>query len=540
MLGLMQDTPLLLSTLLEHAARNHADSQIVSEGLGGTRHRYTYADLQRRAKKLANALRELGISGGERVATLAWNTSRHLEIWAAVTGIGAVCHTINPRLFFDQIKYIIEHAQDSLLCFDMSLLSLVEALQPQLSVRCRYVVMTDRAGMPTSSIPDLLCYEDLLAAHSDVFEWPPLAEARAATLCYTSGTTGNPKGVLYSHRSCVLHALAAALPDALCISAQDTVMPVVPMYHANAWGIPHVAMLTGAKLVLPGRDADGESLRRILIEEQVTFSAGVPTVWLGLLQYLESSGTDVPSLARIAVGGSAVPRSMIERFAHPYGVEVRQVWGMTELSPLGTICALKGNARTLSPAQQVDVLEKQGRALYGVAVKITDDSGNELPWDGTSSGRLKVRGPWAIERYYRNDESTLDAEGWFDTGDVATLDADGYMRITDRAKDLIKSGGEWISSVQIENAAVGHPDVAEAAVIGVPHPRWDERPLLLIVPKPGSAPTRAQLLEFLAERMAKWWLPDDVVCIEELPHTATGKLLKTRLREAYKHYRLPT
>ncbi len=542
MRGLMMDAPLLISSLIKFADQYHGGTEIVTRTIEGPIHRYTYADAHRRAKQLANALTGLGIRLGDRIGTLAWNTHRHYEIYYGVSGMGAVCHTINPRLFQDQLVYIINHAEDRYLFVDLTFVPLVEKLWDQVKSTVEgVVVMTDRASMPASAMIDrLLCYEDLVNAHSDEFEWPVFDENTASSLCYTSGTTGNPKGVLYSHRANVLHSYASALPDVFSLSARDTVMPVVPMFHANAWGIPYAATMTGSKLVMPGAKMDGASLHELLEGEGVSFTAAVPTVWLMLLDYLRETGKRLTTLKSVVIGGSACPRSMMEAFREEYGATVRHAWGMTEMSPLGTVNVPLAKHAGLSKSEYYDLAEKQGRPIFGVEMKIVDDSGKELPRDGKAFGDLKVRGPWVAAGYFKIGKTSAFEDGWFSTGDVATLDADGYMRITDRSKDVIKSGGEWISSIDLENIAVGHPDVAEAAVIGVPHPKWDERPLLLVVPRKGSHPTKEALLAFFEGKIAKWWMPDDVVFVDELPHTATGKLLKTKLREDFADYRLPT
>ena len=543
MRGLMMDVPLLISSLIEFAAQNHGGTEIVTRTIEGPIHRYTYADANRRAKQLANALTHLGVEQGDRIGTLAWNTHRHYEIYYGVSGMGAVCHTINPRLFHDQLTYIVNHAEDKYLFTDLTFVPLVEALWPGIrDVVKGVVVMTDRANMPKSAVlGEMICYEELIGAHSDRFEWPRFDENTASSLCYTSGTTGNPKGVLYSHRANVLHSYGAALPDAMNLSASETAMPVVPMFHANAWGIPYAATMTGAKIVMPGAKMDGASIHELLESEGITFTAAVPTVWLMLLSYLKETGKRLTTLRNVVIGGSACPRSMMEAFREEYGATVRHAWGMTEMSPLGTVNTPLAKHASLTKKDYYDVAEKQGRAIFGVEMKIVDDSGAELPHDGKAFGDLKVRGPWVAAGYYKiGKTSAFDEEGWFSTGDVATLDPDGYMRITDRSKDVIKSGGEWISSIDLENIAVGHPEVAEAAVIGVPHPKWDERPLLLVVRRKGSSLSKEDMLAFFEGKIAKWWMPDDVVFVEELPHTATGKLLKTKLRDDFADYRLPT
>ena len=550
MLGLMQGHPLLISSMIEFADRNHGDTEIVSRTVEGSLagtvelHRYTYHDANRRAQRLANALGALGVRLGDRVGTLAWNGYRHFELYYGVSGTGAVLHTINPRLFPEQIAWIGNHAEDTVLCFDASFLPLVESLAPQLKSVKHFVLMSDRAHMPAvgkpgATIPNLLCYEELLAAASESYSWPIFDENTASSMCYTSGTTGNPKGVLYSHRSNVLHAYGAALPDALCLSARDSVLPVVPMFHANSWSLAYSCPATGAKIVFPGMALDGKSVYELMEAEKVTFSAGVPTVWLTLLQHVEANGLRFNHLRRTAIGGSACPPAMIRTFGDKYNVEVLHAWGMTELSPIGTVAALKAKHLDLPVAEQQEILYKQGRAVYGVEMKIVGDDGQELPWDGKAFGDLLVRGPWITERYYQAESSAL-VDGWFPTGDVANIDPDGYMQITDRSKDVIKSGGEWISSIDLENLAMAHPAVQEAACIAAYHPKWDERPLLVVIKKAGQDVTREQLLAFFEGKIAKWWMPDDVAFVTEIPHTATGKIQKLKLRETFKDYKLPT
>jgi fatty-acyl-CoA synthase len=538
MLGLMQQRPLLISSLLEHAEMNHGETEIVSCPIEGGEHRYTYADCARRTRKLAKALLSLGVQPGDRIATLAWNTWRHFELFYAVPGIGAVCHTVNPRLFEDQIVYIANHAEDRFLFVDLTFVELVERLIGRMPSVEKVIIMTDAAHMPATSLPGVLCYEDLLAGQDDDFEWPQFDENTASSLCYTSGTTGDPKGALYAHRSTILHTYAASLPDVHGFSAHDCVLPVAPMFHANSWGIPYCVAAVGAKLVLPGRDVSGAHIHELMLREGVTTSAAVPTIWLDFLNVVENSDKGIGTLNRVCVGGTAPPRSMIERF-HALGVQVRQGWGMTEMSPLGTFGTLKRDMLDWPAEKQLDVMVKQGRSPFGVQMRIVDDTGNVLPRDGKTFGNLQVRGPWVTSGYFRRDDSPIDADGWFNTGDVATIDARGYMTITDRAKDVIKSGGEWISSIELENAAMGFPGVAEAAVIGTRHPKWDERPLLVVVPR-GAPPDKQALIAYLSGHVAKWWLPDDVVFVDELPHTATGKVQKTALRERFKDYMLPT
>jgi len=541
MRGLIQDRPLLISSLIDYAADYHGAVEIVSRTVEGPIHRYTYAEARARAKRLAQALERQGVKLGDRVGTLAWNGYRHFELYYAVSGMGGVLHTINPRLFAEQIAYIANHAEDKLIFTDLSFVPLLEKLAPGLVSVEAYVVMTDRAHMPETSLPNALCYEELLASESDDYAWPSFDEMTASSLCYTSGTTGHPKGVLYAHRSTLLHSYAACMHDVLGLCADDVVMPVVPMFHANSWGITYAAPMSGAKLVLPGAKLDGESVYQLLDEERVTVSAGVPTVWLALLQYLRQYKKQLPHFQRNVIGGSAAPRSMIEAFETEYDVTVIHAWGMTEMSPLGTTGHMTPAIRQLPYERQLDYKVKQGRGVFGVEMRIVDDDGNELPRDGKAFGHLMVRGPWIASSYYKGEGGPiLDEDGWFDTGDVATLDEHGFMHITDRSKDVIKSGGEWISSIELENLAVGHAGVAEAAVIGVAHPKWDERPLLVIVRAPGHEVTKDELLQFMAGKIAKWWLPDDVVFVDEIPHTATGKIQKVALREQFANYRLPT
>jgi acyl-CoA synthetase (AMP-forming)/AMP-acid ligase II len=541
MRGLVQDRPLLISSLIEYAAQYHGDQEIVTRTVEGPIHRYGFRALQGRAKQLANALTGLGVKTGDRVGTLAWNTYRHMELYYAVSGMGAIFHTVNPRLFPEQIDYIVNHADDGYLFFDLTFLPLVEKLAPRFKSVKGFVALTDRAHMPKSSLPNLLCYEELIGAQSDDYEWPVFDENTASSLCYTSGTTGNPKGVLYSHRSTMLHSYCVCTREGLGVCSQDTILVIVPLFHANGWGIPYAAAMSGAKLVLPGPGLDGKSVYELLTGEKCNFSAGVPTVWMGFFQFLDQNPQldhKAIKLERVVIGGSAVPRSMIERFHRDFGAYVVHAWGMTEMSPLGTTGNLLRKHNDLPVDKRIDVQVKQGRAVFGVELKIVDDAGKELPHDGKAFGMLKVRGPWITSGYFKGEGgNVLDADGWFATGDVCTIDPDGYMQITDRAKDVIKSGGEWISSIDLENAAVGHPAVQEAAVIAVAHPKWQERPLLIVVRKKDAKLERDEMLRFLEARVAKWWVPEDVVFVNELPHTATGKLLKTKLREDFKAYR---
>jgi len=541
MLGLMQDWPLLVHKIIDHAALYHGNREVVTRSVEGPIVRTNYREIAQRSRRVAKALDRFGVQLGDRVATLAWNTHRHIEAWYGIAGIGAIYHTLNPRLFPDQLAWIANHAEDRVLFFDTTFTKLVEALAAQVPSIKLFVALTDRAHLPEAKIPNLVAYEDFIGAVDDDFAWKEFDEHTACGLCYTSGTTGNPKGVLYSHRSNVLHAMMAGHVDAQAISNNDTVLPVVPMFHANAWAIAFSAPIAGAKLVLPGAKLDGDSICELLTNERVTMTAAVPTVWLALLQYLEKTGKMLPDLTRVLIGGSACPRSMIETFEKKYEVQVIHAWGMTEMSPLGTMGTLKYGLDELPYDKQLDYKCKQGHAPFGVEMKIVDDENNELPRDGKAFGRLKVRGPAVAKGYFRGEGAgAFDAEGWFDTGDVATLDPEGYMTITDRAKDVIKSGGEWISSIEIENIAVGHPAVAEAAVIGVRHPKWDERPLLIIVLKPHQKAARDDILQYLNGKIAKWWMPDDVVFVDEIPHTATGKIQKITLRERFAAYRLPT
>lgn len=544
LMGQMMQMPLLISSLVVHAARHAGDTEIVSRRCEGDLHRTTWREVELRSRKLAQALARLGLQAGERVATLAWNGYRHVEIYYGTSGSGLVCHTINPRLFPEQIAWIANDAADAVLCFDLTFLPLVEKLAPAMKTAKHFVAMTDRAHMPASAaLPGLLCYDELVDAENGDYAWPEFDENTASSICYTSGTTGDPKGAVYSHRSSVLHAYGAALPDAMGASAQDVILPVVPMFHVNAWGLPYSTALVGCKVVMPGPALDGKSLYELFETEKVTFSAGVPTVWLGLLTYVKQNGLKFSTFKRTVIGGSACPPAMMRALEDEYGVEVLHAWGMTEMSPLGTVCKLKSHHRDLPKDQQRAVLEKQGRAIYGVDMAIVGDDGKAVPWDGKTSGDLVVRGPWVIQSYFRRAESPLvelDGRQWFPTGDVATIDPDGYMQITDRSKDVIKSGGEWISSIELENIAMAHPAVHEAAVIACRHPKWDERPLLVVVKKPGAEVTAQELIGFFEGRIAKWQVPDDVAFVAEIPHTATGKIQKLRLREQFKEHRLPT
>jgi 3-(methylthio)propionyl---CoA ligase len=533
MLGSMMDRPLLVSSLLEHAERQFGSTEIVSREPSGALYRYTFRDAASRARRLARALLQLGVAHGSRIATLAWNNHRHLEAYFAVSGAGAVLHTCNPRLHPEQLAYIVNHAEDEVLLFDATFLPLVQAVAAHCPTIRHYVLLGNSQDMPKDTrIPNLICYEDMLAACDDAFVWPEFDERTASTLCYTSGTTGNPKGVLYSHRSTILHSLALSLPDTLSLSAHDCVLPVVPMFHVNAWGIPYAAAMNGCKLVLPGAKLDGASLYELIEGERVTCSAGVPTIWLGLAQHMEQHGLKPSTMNRTVVGGSAMPEAQIRTWTEKFGVEVRHAWGMTETSPLGTQGSLLPKHAGLSVGEQCAQRAKQGRAVFGVEMRIVDANGNEQPRDGRSAGELEVRGPWIAAAYFKGEKPAL-RNGWFPTGDIATIDADGYMQITDRVKDVIKSGGEWISSIDLENAAVGHPSVLMAAVIGARHPKWDERPVMFVVKKPGHAADKEDILAHLADKVAKWWLPDEVIFLDALPLGATGKVQKMELRRDY-------
>jgi fatty-acyl-CoA synthase len=540
MLGLMQDWPLLCHRIIDHAATFHGGRPVISRSIEGPFHTTTYAEIRARALKVAQRLQRDGIGLGDRVATMAWNTWRHLESWYGIMGVGAIYHTVNPRLFHDQIVWIINDAGDRAMFVDLTFVPLMEKLSPRLPTVERYIILTDGAHMPATSLPNAVAYETWLAEADGDFAWMKFDENTAAGMCYTSGTTGNPKGVVYSHRSNVLQAMTAIHPDCFGLSARDIVMPVVPLFHANGWSLAFAAPMAGASVVMPGMKLDGASVHEILTAYKVTCTAAVPTVWLMLLQYLETTGAGLPYLNRVVIGGSACPRAMVQKFEENYGVQVIHAWGMTEMSPLGSLCTMKPEYMSLTGEAKLDIQQKQGHPPFGVEMKIEDDAGRRIPWDGASFGRLMVRGPAVAGAYYHGDGSILDGEGFFDTGDVATIDPYGYMQITDRSKDVIKSGGEWISSIDLENLAVGHPKVAEAAVIGVSHPKWDERPLLVVVPKPGESVCKEDILDFMHDKIAKWWMPDDVVFVEEIPHTATGKIQKTALRERFKDYQLPT
>ena len=536
------DRPLLISTIAEHAEKFHGSREIVSVTMDDPAHRCTIADAMARARRLANALERLGLEHGDRVATIAWNDYRHLETYYGVSGSGRVCHTINPRLFPEQLVFIINHAEDRYNFTDLMLVPLLEKLLPQIPGVEGFVVMTDAANMPETPLPTAVCYDDLISAESSEYVWPEFDERTASALCYTSGTTGDPKGVLYDHRSTVLHAYAAVAPDTMSLSARDCVLPVVPLFHVNAWGIPYSALMVGAKIVFPGpKMGDGEALYALMESEGVNIALGVPTVWLGLLQYCEQAGKKLDMLDRTIVGGAAVPRVMIEQFRKVHDVQLIQGWGMTEMSPLGTANTPSHGWEELGEEEQIDLGTKAGRGIFGCELRIVDDEGAELPWDGVAYGALQVRGPWICSDYFKLEGSagTHTDDGWFETGDVATIDPQGYMAITDRTKDVIKSGGEWISSIELENTVMAHPAVAEAAVIGVAHPKWTERPLLVVVRAEGAAVEADELLAFFRGKVADWWIPNDVAFVDELPHTATGKVKKIELRRQFADYALP-
>ncbi len=540
MLGLMQEWPLVCHKVIDHAARQHGHREIVSRSVEGPIVRTTYKDVRERALKVAQLLTRDGFKRSDRIGTLAWNTGNHLEAWYGIMGMGGVYHTLNPRLFPEQLVWIMNHAEDQALFVDLTFMPLVEKIAPMVKSLKKVIVFTDKAHMPATALPNAVAYEEWLADGDGDFRWVDVEENEACGMCYTSGTTGDPKGVLYSHRSNVIHGMMAAMPDAMGISSRDVILPVVPMFHANAWGLGQSGPMIGAKMVMPGGKMDGASIYELLDTEKVTFSAAVPTVWLMLLQHLEANNLTLPHLSKVVIGGSACPRAITEKFEKNYGVQVIHAWGMTEMSPLGSLCTMKPEYQDLTGEALLDVKQTQGWSPFGVEMKVTDDDDRELPWDGKTFGRLKVRGPAVAKGYYGGaGQEQFDADGWFDTGDVAHINTNGYMQITDRSKDVIKSGGEWISSIELENLAVGHPEVAEAAVIGIAHPKWDERPLLVVVRKPGKEPTKEQILGFMDGKIAKWWMPDDVVFVPEIPHTATGKIQKTTLREHFKGYKLP-
>ena len=540
MFGLMQNQQLLISSLIDFAERHHGEGEVVSRRVEGDIHRYTYKEVAQRARKVANALDQLKLAFSDRVATLAWNGYRHLELYFGVSGSGRVLHTLNPRLHPDQIVWIANHAEDQVLCFDMSFLPIVKAVHRRCTTIKHFIALCEADALPADSgIPGLQSYEAWIAHQSSSYAWPQFDENSASSLCYTSGTTGNPKGALYSHRSTLLHALSGALPDALSMSARDAVLPVVPMFHVNAWGLPYSAAMTGAKLVFPGPAMDGKSIFELIESERVSFAAGVPTVWQMMLAHMQSGNLRFSTLKRTVIGGSACPPAMIQAFNDDYGVEVLHAWGMTEMSPLGTVCTLKNKHLTLDAPGKMKVRLKQGRGIFGVDMKIVGDDGAELPWDGKAYGDLLVKGPWIISDYFKGEGGSPLVDGWFPTGDVATIDAEGYMQITDRSKDVIKSGGEWISSIDVENIAMAHPAVAMAACIGMKHPKWDERPIIAVVKKPGSEVTREELLVFFEGKTAKWQIPDDVVFVDAIPLGGTGKMQKTKLRELLADYKLP-
>ena len=538
--GLMQQHSLMISSIIEFAERWYPNVEVVSRTTEGPIHRYTYRDMGLRARRVANALHELGVKPGDRVGTLAWNGYRHMELYFGVSGSQAVLHTVNPRLFAEQMAYVINHGGAKILFIDLTFVSLLEALADQLAHIKHIVVMTDREHMPATSLSNVLCYEDLIDASSSDYQWPEFDENSASSMCYTSGTTGNPKGVVYSHRSTLIHAMGSSIPNGLGLSATDTVLLVVPQFHVNSWGVSYAAPMNGCKLVLPGPAMDGASVYELLEQEKCTLSLAVPTVWMMLTAYLRESGATLPYMKRVVIGGSAVPEAMIREFESDYDVQVIHAWGMTETSPLGTLNFLMPHLQDLPYDEQMPIKLKQGKSIFGINIRIVDDEGNSLSHDGRAFGRLQARGHWVTSGYYKPDaDDSVDAEGWFDTGDVATIDEDGYMMITDRTKDVIKSGGEWISSIEIENLTVGHPEIVEAAVIAISHPKWDERPLVIAVKKNGSTIDRTALLQYLAGSLARWQLPDDVIFVDELPHGATGKLNKLKLRELYGEHQLP-
>ena len=539
-MGQMMQMPLLISSLIQHAARHNGDVEVVSKRVEGDMHRTTWAEVEVRSRKLAQALARLGCEAGDRVGTLAWNGYRHLELYYGVSGSGLVCHTINPRLFPQQVAWIINDAEDKAIFVDLNIFPLVEKLAPSLPSVKHVVLMCERKDMPReTALANLHCYEDLLNAEDGQYAWPTFDENTAASICYTSGTTGNPKGAVYSHRSSVLHAYASALPDAMCVSSADTVLPVVPMFHVNAWGLPYSTALIGCRLVLPGHHLDGASLYNLFEEEKVTFSAGVPTIWLGLINHAKQNNLKFSTFKRTVIGGSACPPAMIKTLQDDFGIEVIHAWGMTELSPLGTLSRLKAKHESLPKDAKEAILAKQGKGVYGIDMRIVGPNGEVLPWDGKSAGDLEVRGHWVISSYFKIDKSPLH-DGWFPTGDVATIDADGYMQITDRSKDVIKSGGEWISSIDLENVLMSHPAVHEAAAIAAHHPKWDERPLMVVVKKPGAEVSKDELIAFFKGKIPNWQTPDDIVFVDEIPHTATGKMYKLKLRELFKDHKLPT
>ncbi len=542
--GQMMQQPLLISSLIVHAERHHSEQVVVTRRVEGDIHRETYKEMAARSRQMAKALQALGVKFSDRVATLAWNTYRHMELYYAVSGSGAILHTLNPRLHPDQVVYIADHAEDQVLFFDMTFWPLIQAVAARCKTVKHWVAMTDRAHMPpadaAAKVPGLLCFEELIAGQDDQYEWPVFDENTASSLCYTSGTTGNPKGVLYSHRSTVLHTFAISMPDALSVSANDSILPVVPMFHVNAWGLPYAACMNGAKLVFPGAGLDGKSLHELFEAEQVTVSAGVPTVWQGLLTYVEANDLKFSTMRRTVIGGSACPPAMLRKFGDVYDVRVLHAWGMTEMSPVGTVAAFKPSHLKLNAEERYAVMAKQGRAVYGVDLKIVGEDGKELPWGTETSGDVLVKGPWIVSQYFKGEGGDPLVDGWFPTGDVARMGDDGYMQITDRSKDVIKSGGEWIGSIDLENIAMAHPAVAMAACIAAKHPKWDERPLLVVMKKPGAEATREDIIGFFEGKIAKWWTPDDVVFVDAIPLGATGKMQKNKLREQFKDHALPT
>ena len=538
--GLMQQQPLMISSIIEFAERWFPKVEVVSRSVEGPIHRYTYKDMGRRARQVANVMQSLGIAPGDRVATLAWNGYRHLELYYGVSGSGAVLHTVNPRLFKEQLAYVINHAGDRVIFLDLTFVPLLESIVDELPEVEQYVILTDRDHMPETTLPNVRCYEELLDSVNSDYQWPTFDENSASSICYTSGTTGNPKGVVYSHRSTLIHALGSSIPNGLSLSGTDSILLVVPQFHVNSWGVSYAAPMNGCKLVLPGPAMDGASLHELLESERCTLSLAVPTVWMMLTGFLRESGESLPHMKRVVIGGSAVPEAMIRSFETDYDVEVIHAWGMTETSPLGTLNFLMPHLRDLDYEAQMPVKLKQGKSVFGIDIRIVDDQNTPLPHDGVAFGRLQARGHWVTSGYYGDDDnSVVDSEGWFETGDVATIDEDGYMMITDRTKDVIKSGGEWISSIELENISVGHPGIKEAAVIAIPHPKWDERPLVVAVKNDGADVNKESLLSYLSDNVAKWQIPDDVVFIEELPHGATGKLNKLKLREDFADYRFP-
>ena len=530
--GLMMNRPMLISGILEHGAAQFGEQEVVSRETHGPLHRSTYADVARRSRQLANALVQMGLKAGSAVGSIAWNNHRHLEAYYAVSGSGMVMHTCNPRLHPQQLIYVINHAEDEVMLFDATFAPLVKGIAAHCPKVRAWVCLADAGNTPAIEGVSVQNYEDLIAAHPTTFAWPELDENTGAALCYTSGTTGNPKGVLYSHRAIVMNATTGCMPDVLGLSTQETILPVVPMFHINAWCIPYAALVAGTKLVLPGPKLDGPSLFELMDSEQVTISAGVPTIWMGLIQHVEQNNLRFAHMKRTCVGGSAMPMALIAKFVDVYGVEVRHGWGMTETTAVATMSLLTRTDRLKPVAEQHVIVAKQGRAVSGIEIKIVDENGTTLPRDGTSQGELMVRGQWIVERYFKAEKTAL-VDGWFPTGDIATIDAQGTMQIRDRTKDVIKTGGEWISSIDLENAAIGHPAVAMAAVIGVKHPKWDERPLLFIVRKPGQTIEKQEILDFLATQVAKWWVPDEVVFLESLPVGGTGKVQKNDLRKDY-------